>query len=161
MRHELKQTDFERRLRFCLWFPDRCNNLTFLYNLVVGDEAACASNGRVNTHNVLMYAKKGHPPDFHFDVSCDRHKLSVWAGICGDGTLIGPYFFERNVNGRTYLQMLENFALPNQNLNTVWAQDGAPAHRTVAVTNRLRVFVISFMMLLFIGTLTCIVNVVN
>ena len=142
VRHELKQADFQRRVTFSRWFRDRCNNVRFLHNLVVGDEASFTMNGRVNTHNVRMYAEKGNPPSFNFDVSSERTKLSVWAAICGNGTLLGPYFFEGNVNGVSYLQMVENFALPLlrrfYDLNTVWwAQDGAPAHRTIAVRNRL------------------------
>lgn len=112
VRHELKQEDFQRRLQFAQWFQNRCHNPRFLYNFVVGDEASFAMNGRVNTHNIRMYAPKGNPPAFNFDVSSDRRKLSVWAGICGNGTLVGPYFFEGNVNGRTYLEMFNNFALP-------------------------------------------------
>lgn len=100
-------------------------------------------NGHVNTHNIRMYSPKGNPPPFHFEMSSNRQKLSVWAGICGNGTLIGPYFFEGNVNGRTYIDMFNNFALPillrnYPHLPSVWwAQDGAPAHRTRAVRNRL------------------------
>lgn len=145
VRHELKQGDFARRIRFCQWFENQCHNPRFLYNLVIGDEASFALNGQVNNHNVRMYAEKGNPPAFHFDVSSDRRKLSVWAGICGNGTLVGPYFFDGNVNGRSYLQMFDTYALPNLQrfypvlLNSVWwAQDGAPAHRTRIVTNRLR-----------------------
>ena len=80
---------------------------------------------------------------FNFDVSSSRQKLSVCAGICGNGTLIGLYFFEGNVNGRTYLELFENFVLPHlhrnyQDINTLWwAQDGAPAHREGRVRNRL------------------------
>jgi hypothetical protein len=143
IRHELKDQDFGRRLEFSRWFAGQCNNPRFLYNLVVGDEASFALNGRVNSHNVRMYAEKGHPPPFHFDESCTRSKLSVWAGICGNGCLVGPYFFEGNVNGRSYLEMIENFVLPHLirnygDINGIWwAQDGAPAHRLRAVRDRL------------------------
>ena len=72
VRHELKQADFQRRLQFAQWFQNQCNNPRFLYNFVVGDEASFAMNGRVTTHNIRMYAPKGNPPAFNFDVSSDR-----------------------------------------------------------------------------------------
>ena len=143
VRHKLKEIDFPRRLTFCRWFRDQCNNPRFLFNLVIGDEASFAMNGQVNTHNIRMYAEKGNPTSFSFDVSSDRRKLSVWAAICGNGALCGPYFFDGNVSGQSYLEMIDNFALPNlrilfPNLNTVWwAQDGAPAHRSRAVREHL------------------------
>ena len=51
--------------------------------------------------------------------------------------LIGPYFFDGNVNGQAYLEMLNNFVLPqvenifgvNQNRSiprAYWTQGGAP-----------------------------------
>ena len=74
--------------------------------------------------------------------------MNVWAGLCGNGLLLGPFFFERNLNGIGYLQILnkqvipeviENF--PRQRRGVFrrlwWAQDGAPAHRLIAVRNRL------------------------
>ena len=142
VRHELKNQDFARRLRFCNWFLERCQNNRFLYNLVIGDEAGFSMNGKVNTHNLRCYAPKGDNPGFNYDVNSERRKLTVWAGLCGNGQLVGPFFFDGNVNGRTYLEMLNEYILPalleayQNNLNQVWwAQDGAPAHRTRAVRN--------------------------
>lgn len=149
IRHKLLETDYPRRIRFCNWFIARCNNPRFLYNIVVGDEASFSLNGKVSTQNVRMYAPKGEAPSFNFDVQCSRQKVSVWAGICGNGTLVGPYFFPNNVNGRSYLEMLENFVFPclfrNYNIQNIndglgnlwWIQDGAPAHRTRNVRGRL------------------------
>ena len=121
---------------FCNCLMERCNNNRFLHNLVIDDEATFCLNGK-------MYASKGEPPSFNYDVHCSRQKVSaVWAGICGNGTLVGLYFFQNNVNGRNYLEMLENFVFPvlvrNFNIqngndglrNLWWMQNGAPAHRT-------------------------------
>ena len=63
--------------------------------------------------------------------------------------LIGPYFFDGNINGQAYLEMLNNFVLPqvenifgvNQNgsiSRAYWFQDGAPGHRLNAVHDRLQ-----------------------
>ena len=90
----------------------------------------------------------GNPhPTANFEVSSDRRKLHLWGGICGNGTLLGSYFFENTVNGRTYLQMLNNQAFPqicrNYNINLHennlwWVQDGATTHRTRPVRRRLQ-----------------------
>ena len=56
------------------------------------------------------YAPKGDPPAFNFNKSST--KLSVWAGVCSNGLILGRYFFHANVDGRTYLRMLNDFAFP-------------------------------------------------
>ena len=45
---------------------------------------------------------------FYASFFMSREKLSVWIGLCGNGELIGPFFFEGNVNGEAYLQMLND-----------------------------------------------------
>ena len=78
-----------------------------------------------------------------------REKLSVWIGLCGNGELIGPFFFDGNVNGEAYLQMLndqivralaEHYVLQANGtfLRVWWAQDGTPAHRRIVVMERLQ-----------------------
>lgn len=60
----------------------------------------------------------------------------VWAGII-DEQLIGPYFFERNVNTDAYIELLGNYVYPELILRgydpeNVWYQhDGAPPHRSL------------------------------
>ena len=99
VQHELFAEDFPRRLRFAEWFNERCLRANFLDSILIGDEAGFAMNGEVNTHNVRQYAPKGQPPASNFQRNGSRAKLTVWAGLCGNGLIIGPYFFERNVNG--------------------------------------------------------------
>ena len=153
VRHELLATDLPRRLRFAEWFIQRCRRENFLSSIIIGDEAAFAMDGEVNSHNVRQYSPKGHPPVFNFERSNSRAKLTVWAALCGDGVILGPYFFDGNVNGMAYLQLLNKFAFPqlvvhfgNQHWEDMfrgfwWAQDGAPAHRLIEVRDRLnRVF---------------------
>jgi len=145
---KLEAGDYARRVRFCQWFSHQAHNNRFLANLIIGDEAVFSMNGGVSTQNVRCYAPKGNPPDFKFERHHSREKLHVWIGLCGNGELIGPYFFNRNVNGRTYGDMLSNFVFPAvarifQRYGPVfdglwWFQDGAPAHRTIAVRQSLR-----------------------
>lgn len=151
VRHQLKPTDFEKRFTFCRWFLGQCHNVRFLHNFVIGDEASFAMNGKVNTQNVRFYAPAGEAPNFNFDVNQARQKLSVWAGLCGNGTLLGPFFFDGNVNGQKYLEMfntsmvpgiLRNYNLMHENFvypaGIWWAQDGAPPHIANPVRARLR-----------------------
>lgn len=149
LRHQLQAGDYARRLRFAHWFRNACRNNRFLFNAVVGDEASFGMNGKVSTQNVRMYAPKGEPPAHNFDRRNDRRKVNVWAAICGNGTILGPYFFDGNVNGRRYLDMINNFAVPglgrsygvnigdNAAHHLLWIQDGATCHRTIPVRQRI------------------------
>ena len=149
VRQELLQNDWPRRLRFSEWFNQRCQNEKFLDRFFIGDEAAFEMNGQANTHNVREYAPRGNPPAFNFDRSRERAKLTVWAGVCGNGLILGPYFFDANVDGLSYLRMLNDFVFPqlanhfnNQYWEGMfrglwWAQDGASAHRLLGVRYRL------------------------
>ena len=141
--HALLAIDLPRRLRFSEWFNQRCRHQTFWESLIIGDEAAFAMNGEVNSHNVHQYAPKGHPPAFNFKRNYSRAKLTVWAALCGNGVILGPYSLDRNVDGIAYLRMLNEFVFPqlavhfgNQHWEGLfrglwWAEDGAPAHRLV------------------------------
>lgn len=150
VRHEILPEDLQRRQQFSQWFLERCNrNHRFLRYFLIGDEAGFAMNGKVNTHNVLEYAPVGQPPDFNFDRISSRQKVTVWIGIVGNGVLIGPVFFDANVDGQAYLQMIQQHVIPGLEMHFQrqenrpfpfiwWAQDGAPAHRLIVVRNLLR-----------------------
>ena len=150
IRHQLVAADLERRQTFARWMLRRCRrNARFLESITVGDEAAFALNDHVNNHNVLEYAPKGQPRNFIFDVNMNRQNVSVWMLLSGNGVIIGPYFFDQNINGRTYLRMINEFVLPQLELNFQrqrngvfrrlwWIQDGAPAHRLNGVRDRLQ-----------------------
>ena len=107
IRHSLLQTDFSRRMRFSEWWIRQCQRVHFTANVVIGDEAGFMMNGEVNTHNIRRYAPKGD-----FDRNDSRAKLTVWVGLCGNGVIVGPYFFDGNVDGIAYLQMLDEYVFP-------------------------------------------------
>jgi len=100
-RHELKPADYARRERFCRWFTGECMDPTFLSRLVIGDEASFAMNGNINSKNMVYYSPKGEQPDHYYDKPESREKITVWVGLCGDGHLIGPYFYDGNVDGNS------------------------------------------------------------
>lgn len=149
-RHQLLDNDYQRRINFCQWL--RRQNRRFLENVVIGDEAGFALNATVNTHNVREYHPRGEKPlDFDYQRSNDRHKLTVWVGLMGNGSIIGPFFFRQNLDGEGYLEMLNEQVIPalrrmrrfgpNRNgrfRRLWWIQDGAPPHRRIIVSERLQ-----------------------
>ena len=86
-------------------------------NVVISDEANFQMNGKVSNWNIRRYAPMGHSPeDFIYDVPQSQEKLAVWAALVGNNRIIGPYFFNGNVNSERYLEMINHYALPE----TVW-----------------------------------------
>jgi hypothetical protein len=58
----------------------------------------------------------------------DTPKLNVWFGLHKHG-VIGPFFsMESTVTGHSYLDMLENFAIPQIPPSFIFQQDGALPH---------------------------------
>ncbi|KAF2360355.1 Protein of unknown function DUF4817 [Trinorchestia longiramus] len=104
--NKLLDNDLPRRLNFAQWFLQR--DVRFVDDIVVGNEAAFHVNGKVNNHNVRTYASENQTPNFNFDVGIIREKVSVWMGLCGNGHVIGPYFYNSNLNGVEYLDLINN-----------------------------------------------------
>lgn len=149
IQHQLFPRDYQRRVDFCRWFvarPPRFHNS----DLLIGDESTFRMDGKVNTWNARSYAPKKHPPEnFNFQRKFSDEKVTVWAGIFGNGRIVGPYFFEGNVDKNSYLAMLDEFVVPNirnqlgmgnngRFTRGWWIQDAAPAHRAEEVVQRLR-----------------------
>ena len=103
VRHALLATDLPHRMHFVEWFIQRCQRENFLQGIIVADKAAFSMNGEVNTQGVRQYAPKGHPPASNFERHVSRAKLTVWKALCGNGVLLGPYFFLENVTDRPIL----------------------------------------------------------
>lgn len=67
-------------------------------------------------------------------------KVMTWAGII-NGTVVGPYYFDENVSSDTYLEMLEDYLLPElaelglDASEICYMHDGAPAHISIDVRN--------------------------
>ena len=60
--------------------------------------------------------------------------------MCGNGRLVGLIFYENNLNGDRYLNLITERIIPellqiypNRFNRLWWIQDGAPAHRGRAV----------------------------
>ena len=92
IRHALENGDRERRINYSNWLIRQFEDENFPSKIVFGDEAAFTMNGEVNSHNVVQYAPKGEAPDFHYDKGNSREKVTVWAAVRGNGTILGPFF---------------------------------------------------------------------
>ena len=110
VRHQLVPADHPRRMQFCQWLLQQNNR--FFNNLVIVDESAFFMNGTVCTQNVREYSPYHQPPDFHYDRNMSRGKVSLWIGLCGYWNILGPFFFEGNMTGNMYLDMINNRIVP-------------------------------------------------
>ena len=92
------------------WLLDK--NVRFIINLIVTDEAAFHMNGMENRQNVRTYSPyKQNPMKLKKKKHLTR-KMSVWMGLFGSGHIIGPFFYEGNLNGNSYPQMLNEDIIP-------------------------------------------------
>jgi hypothetical protein len=87
-------------------------------------------DGRGNIQNTRKWSAKN--PDFTKEDGFKSTALNVWCGLWAGG-IIGPFFFEGSINGRTYLDMLSKNVWPAlQNIPSLstmyFEQDGAPPH---------------------------------
>ena len=93
------------------------------------DEATFHTNGKVNRHIVRIWGKENsHATNEH---ERDSPKVNVFCAI-SKNHVHGPFFFEGNVTGDVYLQMLQNWLMgeliANEHVDFIYQQDGAPPH---------------------------------
>ncbi|KAJ8947969.1 hypothetical protein NQ318_021068 [Aromia moschata] len=99
-------------------------------------------HGHVNRQS-CHYCSRENPHWMRELHTQNPEKVNVWAGIIGDN-IIGLFFIDGNMNGETYLALLQNDVVPTMaNLypaegnpqlpgNAIWfQQDGTPAHYEV------------------------------
>ena len=95
-----------------------------------------------------MYAPSNQPPGFRYNVNDSRQKLTVWVELCGNGNMLGPFFFDGNVNGQSYLNLWNDeditlmtmfqSQLQRNRFQRLWyTRDGAPCHGLLVVCARL------------------------
>lgn len=143
MHQELKDRDFEKRMRFCNWAKSKLRrDPAFFERVLFSDEASFQKNGFVNRHNFHYYATE-NPHIIRETHSQDRWSVNVWGGIIGEH-VIGPHFFEGNLNGLMYLDFLANYLplllenVPLAVRQSMWYQhDGAGAHYLGEVADEL------------------------
>jgi len=139
----LRPTDPERRLNFIAWLLVQIDTQPlFLNQILWTDESKFTNNGVINKQNNRLWSDVN--PHWAVD---SRHQTvwgtNVWCGLIG-GKLLGPYFYEENLNARRYLAFLTNVLplmlenLPLATRQTLYFQhDGAPAHNAHIVRDHL------------------------
>ncbi|KAF2348320.1 hypothetical protein FHG87_020923 [Trinorchestia longiramus] len=88
---------------------------------------------------------KNNSPEWNSEKSICQDKLSLWIGLRGNGCLVGPLFYDNNLTGVVYLDLIKEAIVPelrhiyaNRFNRLWWFQDGAPAHHLRVVKERLR-----------------------
>lgn len=143
LHQELRQRDHAVRMEFCQWALNQLNeDEDFFKYVMFCDESTFHKNGFVNTHN-FHYYDTVNPRRTQNIYSQYRWSLNVWGGVLGNH-VIGPFFFDRPLTGRTYVEFLQNELIgllddvPLAVIQRMWLlQDGAPAHGTIDVRNHL------------------------
>lgn len=135
--HELCDGDEDRRLEYCEMMSERfLQDPELIKSICFSDESVFFLDGRVNTQN-SRYWSQTNPHEFYESRSQFPRKLNVWAGIFRS-KIVGPFFFDGNLDGPKYLEMLEQQIVPRireisveTNLpvqQAYFQQDGAPPH---------------------------------
>lgn len=135
---KLHPGDNYRRMVFCEAWSNKINrNPRCHYKILFTDECTVYLDGHINTQNERIWATEN--PKVLFEKHAQvRQKVNVWAGILGT-RIIGPFFFEGNVNGDAYLNFLRTVVRPtiddlHLQYNITFMHDGHPAHGAAQVT---------------------------
>lgn len=135
----LNANDMRNRVTFCRWALQMILQDPNFFNYVLfSDEATFHSTGQLNRHNSHYWSDQN--PHWYRPVDNQhRWSVNVWCGIV-NGHLIGPFFFEENVNGNAILELLRDhlpLLLEDVDLETrrrMWIQlDGAGPHFALIV----------------------------
>lgn len=138
--HTLEPGDDDRRMEFCLWAQgEYLNNRNFKKTILLSDEATFTTNGVVSSQNSRFWAIEN--PEWV--INCKRQysqKVNVWCGLLNE-TIIGPFFFEGNMNSMQFLQFLRNEFWNilhelsiQERVNLHFQLDGSPVHNARVVT---------------------------
>ncbi len=107
---ELSDDDFDRRLEFAQeMLVSFDENSTLLDKIIYSDESEFKLNGQVNRHNSCYWSSRN--PHATAPVRHTSQGVMVWCGITST-RIFGPYFFDENVTGESYLNMLQDFLWP-------------------------------------------------
>ena len=103
----LHKEDYDRRVECAEILLPHLENPKLKNQKFFLDEATFHTSGRVHKQNYQIWStEKPTIVDEYWDNS---PKINVWCAMSSD-CIIGPYFFESNVNGENYLQISKNFS---------------------------------------------------
>ena len=105
----------------------------YLRKIAFSDEASFSVDRVVNRHNCRIWGSE-HPHET-FEKPRFSPKVQVWCCV-HHSQIVGPYFFnDPTVTGANYLDMLQNYAMPQLERipDLIYQQDGAPPHWSLDV----------------------------
>ncbi|XP_058805440.1 uncharacterized protein LOC131672314 [Phymastichus coffea] len=95
------------RINFCQWALQTIQSDPYFFRyLLFSDEAKFYSDGQLNRHNCHYWSHE-NPYWFRAVDHQNRWSLMIWCGIV-NGYLIGPYFFDQNVDRHSYLALIRD-----------------------------------------------------
>src|ERR1700712_925566 len=137
------------RLEFCGEMLERHLDDNIFKNILWSDESYFSTSGIFNRRNTHSWSPQ-NPHCFRPIKKQGRETINVWCGIL-DTQIIGPYFFEGNMNGEKYFQLLENFLIPaldeiplNTRRRIIFQHDGALYHKNDRVIELLSQHFVEF-----------------
>ena len=126
--------DKRKRKQFCVDMQEKLEEDDSNERLVFSDEATFRANGEVNRHNVRIWGEEN--PRAIIEHERASPKVNVFFTI-SKNHVYGPFFFEGNVTGDVYLQMLQNWLMveliANEHKDFIYQRDGAPPHWQLTV----------------------------
>lgn len=139
----LQNGDEIRRTQFCHWFIEKhIVNPYFFKKILWSDESRFTNCGMFNRKNTIFWSDE-NPHLVRGIRQQVRWGFNVWISVI-DTHVIGPFFFNENLNSERYLELLlthiaegiEELPLATCQ-NMYFQQDGAPPHNALLVTNYL------------------------
>ncbi len=136
---QLKPADYQSRLEFAHFMLEKLRvQPDFLDWFMYTDECIISMNPINNTFNMRYWATEN--PHYYAESQLHSPQFHVWGGIWLGG-VIGPHVFEGTVTAAKYLQMMEEYVMPELRrlfspedmAKLVWMHDGAAPHRAHVV----------------------------
>ncbi len=137
---KLNPDDYQKRKSFSEKMLDKIENDEIdADKILFTDEAHFHLTGAVNKQNTRYWAPTGDNPQAIEEKPLHEQRVTVWAGVAAWG-IVGPFFFDGNVNTARYAEMLNTFLIPTlrrrRRLSSTWfQQDGATCHTSNETMN--------------------------
>ena len=126
----LFEEDYDRRIETAETLLPYIDDPAMENLIFFSDEATFHTSGYVHTQNCRIWSTE--KPTEVYEYQDNTPKVNVWCAMSSN-CIIGPYFFDDNVNGANYTKMLDSFfwpAIQKKRIASkiIFQQDGAPAH---------------------------------
>ncbi len=108
----MKPTDYHAQKSFAETLLGKIDSNRFdLKNLIMSDEVHFCLTGAVNKQNCRNWAPPGDSPHIIHKKPLQDPHVTVWAGVAA-WCIVGPFFFNNNINTEWYVNMNETFICP-------------------------------------------------